>query len=445
MAETVIESIRTCGVVGAGGAGFPTHVKLNGKADVVIINGAECEPLLRVDQQLMALYPERVLDALRLLVEQVGAERGYVSLKAHYHAAHAALSRHIGAYPNLQLHLLENFYPAGDEQVLVYETTGRIVPEGGIPLNAGVVVCNVETALNVLDAVENGRRVTDTYVTITGAVPQPKTVRIPIGVSVAEALALAGGPLPDPYVVISGGPMMGRLTAPDAPVTKTVKGLIVLPADHPLIQSIGKDVRQMLNQARTSCMNCSMCSEVCPRGMLGHRLEPHKMMRLASYGKVCDPGQSPMNAFLCCGCRLCEYACVMGLQPWNLNSQFKARMGAKGIRNELHAQPAAVHPFRAWKRFPVPRLIARLGLTEYNRDAPLSTDQPAFTRVTIPLRQHAGAAAEPVVKTGDTVERGALIGAIKEGALGANVHASIAGVVREVTPQQIVIEKQTAD
>lgn len=441
MALNIIDIIKDNGIVGAGGAGFPTHVKFNTNAEIVIVNGAECEPLLRVDQQLMAQYPEKLLKGLNMMVEQTGAKKGVVALKAHYHDAVSALKSEIGNWPKLELFMMDNFYPAGDEQVMVYEVTGRIIPEGGIPINVGVVVSNVETILNIVNACENNEPVIYTWVTVTGEIRERKTLKVPVGMKVSEVLALCGGPLPETYVIINGGPMMGKMIRPEDPVTKTVKGLIVLPADHPLADSLTKDVNRMLNQARTSCMNCSLCSEVCPRGMLGHRLEPHKLMRLVSYGKVCDPKQSAMNAFLCCGCRLCEYACVMGLQPWNVNVVMKGRLAQAGVRNELNAQPETVSPFRQFRRFPIGRLISRLGLKKYNLSAPMSAEHVDANRVIILLRQHVGAPAIPVVKTGDTVKRGDCIAQIKEGSLGANLHASIGGTVKEVSDTEIIIER----
>ena len=423
MQENLLGLVEQAGVVGAGGAGFPTHVKLKAQADTVIINGAECEPLLRVDQQLMALQAGDLLDALDLLVEQVGASQGVVALKEHYHAAVEALERELSRHPKLRIHRMGAFYPAGDEQVIVYEVTGRVVPEGGIPLNVGVVVSNVETALNVLAAVRHQTPVIEKYVTLTGAVRTPKTVKVPLGITVAEALALAGGPTVEHYEVINGGPMMGRVVSTGSAITKTTKGLIVVPEGHSLLQSLNRPVPRMLQDARVACMQCSLCSEVCPRGLLGHRIQPHKMMRLAAYGALCDPEYTPMNAFLCCGCRLCEYACVMGLQPWKLNGMLKGEMGKKGVRNALHNQPEAAAPFRQYKRYPVHKLIHQLGLDGYDVPAPMEDSSCDYQMVTLPLSQGVGAPAQPVVRAGDRVEKGALIAAAPEGKLGANLHA----------------------
>ena len=439
MSENLIAQVQSAGVVGAGGAGFPTHVKLNAKADTVIINGAECEPLLRVDQQLMDRQAEKLLTALDLIVDHVGAEKGVVALKEHYHAAAESLKKALPAHPKLSVHLLGAFYPAGDEQVIVYEVTGRIVPEGGIPLAVGVVVTNVETALNVLDA-SQGKPVVEKYVTLTGAVRTPKTVKVPLGITVAQALALAGGPTVSDYKVVNGGPMMGKIVPVDSTITKTTKGLIVVPVGHPLLVSLERPVTDSTRRAATACMQCSLCSEVCPRHMLGHRIEPHKLMRVAAYGSLCDPEQTPMNAYLCVGCRLCEYACVMGLQPWKLNNNMKNILAGKGIRNGLHNQPEHAAPFRDVKRYPVHKLIHQLGIASYDVDAPMDETVPAYAKVTLPLRQGAGAPSEPVVSVGATVSKGDLIAKIPEGKLGSSIHASITGTVTAIDGDSIVIQ-----
>ena len=374
-----------------------------------------------------------------LIGDQVGAEKGVVALKEHYHGAAESLSKALPAHPKLGVHLLGAFYPAGDEQVIVYEVTGRIVPEGGIPLAVGVVVTNVETALNVLDA-SQGKPVVEKYVTLTGAVRTPKTVKVPLGITVAQALALAGGPTVPDYKVVNGGPMMGKLVGVDSAVTKTTKGLIVVPSGHPLLASLERPLGNSTRRAATACMQCSLCSEVCPRGMLGHRLQPHKLMRVAAYGSLCDPEQTPMNAYLCVGCRLCEYACVMGLQPWKLNASMKNILAGQGIRSSLNNKPEHAAPYRDFKRYPVHKLIHQLGLAAYDVAAPLDETVPAYDKVTLPLRQGAGVPSQPVVEVGGQVEKGQLIACVPEGKLGSSLHASIAGTVTAIDGDSIVIQ-----
>ena len=170
MAETIAEKVRAAGVVGAGGAGFPTHVKLAAKVDLVIGNGASCEPLLQSDPYLMENRPGEVLEGLARVMEAVGASRGLMCIKRKHKAAVAALEKAaaaLGPDSGIEVYQLDDFYPAGDEHVMVHEVTGRTVPEGGIPLQVGVVVSNTESLLNVAAAVR-GVPVTDRYLTVCG-------------------------------------------------------------------------------------------------------------------------------------------------------------------------------------------------------------------------------------------------------------------------------------
>ena len=144
MVMNIVESIRAAGVVGAGGAGFPAHVKLNGKAEYVIANGAECEPLLRVDQLLMQREAKRVVRGVALAMEATGAARGVIATKAHYHDAVHALEQALGGRNDITLHLMDSYYPSGDEKSIIFEVTGRVVPSGKLPLDVGCVVSNVE-------------------------------------------------------------------------------------------------------------------------------------------------------------------------------------------------------------------------------------------------------------------------------------------------------------
>lgn len=441
MDRNLVETIKAAGVVGAGGAGFPTHIKADTKAQCVIINGAECEPLLRVDRQLMAVYPRQLLEGLKLVMEHTEAEQGFIALKGKYKSAVENINQIIGEYSNISIFIMDNFYPAGDEQVLVYEVTGRIVPEGGIPLNVGTVVLNVETVLNIYDAYFKDRNVTEKYITVTGEVKNPVTVRVPVGITVREAIGLAGGGTCGGYAVVNGGPMMGKIIRDDSPVTKTTKGLIVLPFNHPLITDMDKDMSQMLREARTSCMHCSLCTEVCPRNLIGHRLEPHKLIRMESYAGMNNSSKFSETSFLCCECRLCQYACVMNLMPWRVNSVLKSKLSKNGIKSTFNKAPDGVHPFREYKKFPVERLISKLGLNNYDKEAPLREAETEFNRVSLQLKQHVGAPAAPVVNVGDYVEKGDLVAHMADGKMGSRIHASISGTVTEINKDTIIIDR----
>lgn len=440
--DNLIQKIKQSGIIGAGGAGFPTHVKLDAKGEYVIVNGAECEPLLRVDQQLMAMYPEELSLALEKVVELVGAKKGIFALKKKYKDATKNLIEYTSKSDKLDIFLMDNFYPAGDEQITVYEVLGRIIPEGGLPLNVGAVVVNVETLLNIYRAMDD-IPVTETYLTITGAVKNPKTIKVAVGTSVREVIELAGGATVEEYEVIDGGPMMGKILASiDSPVVKSSKGFILLPKDHPRILSKKKDLNRMLKEGQTACCHCSLCTEVCPRNLIGHRLRPDRLMRIASYQSTCSVDDNLDSAYLCCECGLCEIGCIMDLQPWKLNSFLKGSLREKGIKNSNNNKPENAHPFREYKKFPVPKLVSMIGLKEYDLKAPYDDSVSIIPeKVRIMMSQHIGAPAKVIVNEGERVEKGAIIGEIREGSLGANIHSSISGIVNFVCDEYVEITR----
>jgi len=443
MGNNVVEKVRAAGVVGAGGAGFPTHVKYSSSCRLVIANGAECEPLLSCDQSLMAAYPEKVLRGLELAMEAVGAEEGIIALKGKYTGAISALRGALkGSEKQIRIHELDDFYPAGDELILVYETTGRIVPEGGLPLHVGAVVSNVGTLGHVADAAE-GAPVTSRYVTVTGDVRDPATLRLPIGTPFPKAIELAGGTGLESYAVIEGGPMMGPLVdAEEGVVKKTTNGIIVLPGDHPLVRIKSTDMSSLLRRAKSNCEQCRFCTDFCPRHLLGYNLWPHKIMRTVGWNA---PARDEIitGVYLCCECGLCGtlYACPTGLSPDRYNAMLRRELAAAGVENPHRRSEIEVPEEREWRKVPASRLIRRLGLEPYEPKAPLREIEPEISRVKIPLSQHIGAPAYPVVKAGEYVRAGDLIGEIPEGKLGARVHASIDGKIEEVSESYILISR----
>ena len=192
--EAFITTIRNAGIVGEGGAGFPSHVKYAAAADTVIANGCECEPRLHTDLRHMANSAQGIARALAGLASATGARRGIFALKKKQRAL-IPLVREACANFGLEPALLEDFYPAGDEQVLVRELTGKSPPPLGIPLQVGCIVANVGTLASVDAAVQNGRAVTHKSLTVTGEAARPGTMRVPLGAAMSECLALAGGAL----------------------------------------------------------------------------------------------------------------------------------------------------------------------------------------------------------------------------------------------------------
>lgn len=434
----VKEMVMNAGILGAGGAGFPTHVKINCQAGAVIVNGAECEPLLRVDQQVMELYAAEIVEGLRLVMEQTGAKEGVIALKKHYEGAVKALGAAIEPFGQLRLHLLREYYPAGDEQQIVYEVTGRVVPTGGLPLDVGAVVCNASTLLNVADAAA-GKKVVEKYVTVGGAVRTPRTFKVPVGISCRELLEAAGG-TDGPCRYIIGGPCMGRVTDdPDVPVTKTTGGFLAFPVDHPLWKLREETLNMQL--IRSVCCQCSMCTQMCPRNALGLNVQPHKAMRTIAQGT--DLLGDANGVFSCCNCGVCTYyACNFGLKPSQAMQQMKAMLAQKGVKPRKEVYTRADRSIDD-KKLPVKRLIARMGLERYDVDAPLSEKLLPTGQVRIMLRMGVGAPSVPVVGVGDKVRKNTLIADIALGKLGVKMHASISGTVTAVTDSYIEIRKAT--
>lgn len=434
--SAISEKVKAAGVVGAGGAGFPTHVKLEAKADVYLVNAAECEPMLRTDQQLAALQPDLLVRGLQVAMESTGAKEGIIALKPKYKQAIDAIQPLLPSH--IRIELLRDVYPAGDEVITLWLTTGRRVPPGGIPLHVGAVVNNVQTLINVAKAMD-GEPVTTRTFTVSGAVQNPVTVTVPVGTSLAEVLAMAGGPTSDPVAFIDGGPMMGRLLDDiSQPVTKTTGGLIALPADHMLITRKRQTMASVLRIAKTVCEQCCYCTELCPRHIIGHELPPHLIVRAANHNYLGNPSVI-RSALTCSECGVCEaYACPVGISPMRVNIQLKNQLRAEGIRYEGILGPADT--MAEHRLIPTSRLISRLNLKAwYPSEAPFQEGGYQPKKVVLLLKQHTGAPATPVVRKGEQVITGQLVAEIPEGALGARVHASIAGTVEEVTPQTIII------
>src|ERR1039457_3270809 len=238
------DRLLECGVVGAGGAGFPTHVKAASRVEFVIANGAECEPLIHKDAELMKHFPAEILSGTAAMMEATGALVAKFGIKAKNTEALHALEAQ-ARWEQIEFVMLGDFIPSGDEFELVYAATGRLIPPAGLPLHVGCVVNNVETLYNVHQAA-HGVPVTDKFVSIAGAVNQPKSFWAPIGTPFRELLALAGGAKVADFGVFVSGLMMGSLTFDlDDVVTKPTAGLIVLPRDHYLIARRDRSQAQM--------------------------------------------------------------------------------------------------------------------------------------------------------------------------------------------------------
>jgi len=437
--KELADILRENGVVGAGGAGFPTYAKLNQAADTIILNCAECEPLLKLHQQLLEQYAYEILEALHLIGQAVGAKDVVIGIKNAYKKTIAALNEWIGEYPEMRLGLLDEMYPAGDEVVLLYEVTKRVVRPGGLPIECGAAIFNVETVYNVYRAVRHKIPNMDKIVSVVGEVEHPVTVRVPLGTSIEETVALAGGITTERPVYFIGGPMMGTIGNGTGPVTKTTNAVLVLPEDHIIIRKKQRKASIDLKRAAASCCQCTMCTDLCPRHQLGHPVTPNEFMRAATC-KDLQQSQVYLNTMFCSSCGLCEmYSCMQSLAPRSLMAEYKEGLRANGVKLPRDVEAVPVDESRKYRKVPMKRLMARLELTKYDRPAPLDNETKAVRRVKILMSQHIGAPAVPGVAVGDVVKAGQVVGLAADG-LSVAVHASISGKVLGVTDKYVIIQ-----
>ena len=437
--EELVALIKQNGIVGAGGAGFPTYAKLDKRADTIILNCAECEPLLKLHRQILERYAYEILSTLDLIKKTIGAKEVIIGVKGSYKGACDAVNHYIASFENMRLQKLREMYPAGDEIVLIYQTTGRRPQPGALPISVGVTVFNVETIFNVYRAL-NGEPVTHKYVTITGEVANPVTLKVPLGMTAGELVELAGGATTKDPVYLLGGPMMGRLGDAQSLVTKTFNAVIVLPADHPIVMRKHTKTAIDMKRAMAACCQCNYCTDLCPRHLLGYPIAPHDFMRVVSNHTPSDT-KPIINGMFCSSCGLCEaYSCGQGLSPRMLLDAFKGQLRAAGVQPPKDIPLRDVDPAIDFRSVPVARLAARLGVTKYNKTAPLDEDTVVSPRsVKVLLSQHIGAPAAAAVKKGDTVSVGQLIASAADGKLSVNIHSSVNGTVKEVTDKFIWI------
>jgi electron transport complex protein RnfC len=308
--QRIIEAVRTAGVVGMGGAGFPTHVKLvrNEKrpVDTLLVNGCECEPYLTADYRLMLQAPAPIVTGALLAARAAGAERIILAIEDNKPMALQAMCR-AAEGSGIEVVSVQTKYPQGGERQLVPAVLGKEVPTGGLPLDVGAVVMNVATATAVARAVLRGKPLTHRLVSVSGSgVARPKNLLVPIGVSYGQLIAHCGGLKSDAVRVIAGGPMMGFAVGDlDCPVTKGTSGLTVMTA------------QEVSRAAETACIHCGRCVDVCPL-----KLVPTRIALAVRAGDLDLARRYYVQA--CCECGCCGYICPAGIPLVQLIRQGKA-------------------------------------------------------------------------------------------------------------------------
>lgn len=298
--EDFLKAVRASGLVGLGGAGFPAHFKLNvkppQKADILIANGAECEPYITVDDYAMRRETKDILDGIQACLDWCKIERSVIAVEDNKPEAIETLYRMISEnrdkYPNIQVMALPAGYPKGAEKVLIQNVTGRHVPVGKLPADAGAVVMNVTSLAFLGKYMRTGMPLTDKLLTVDGgAVGEPKNVRVPIGTRIGDVIDFCGGFKKDPSIIMMGGPMMGTaLSSPDYVVLKNNNALIALVKDD------------FIMQEEEECIRCARCIDRCP--ML---LQPISIMRAVASGNAEKAAELGVMNCMECGC--CAYTC----------------------------------------------------------------------------------------------------------------------------------------
>jgi len=296
-AETMKEKIKNAGIVGMGGAAFPTVVKLSPPKekpiDTVILNGAECEPYLTGDYRLMLEKPSEVIEGLRILMKVLGVQKGYIGIEDNKPEAVKSIQRAATGESSVEVCSLPTKYPQGAEKMLIKTITGREVPPRALPMDVRVVVQNIGTAFAVFEAVRYGKPLIERVVTVTGeGVLEPKNLLTKIGTLISHLIDECGGLKDDNQKVISGGPMMGfAISSLDIPVTKGTSGIVAMPE--------GEIVHA---EDFLPCIRCGRCIEICPMGLM-----PSMLSIYAEKGLY--EGAKEYGLFDCFECGSCAFVC----------------------------------------------------------------------------------------------------------------------------------------
>lgn len=290
------DKIWGAGIVGMGGATFPTHVKLSPPKektiDAVIINGVECEPYLTSDYRLMLEHPKEILEGLKILMKALNVKKGYIGIEKNKPEAIRIMQKIVGFNSSISVHELEVKYPQGAEKMLIKAILNREVPPRALPMDVGVVVQNVGTAAAAYEAVCFGKPLIERVVTVTGeGINEPKNILTKIGTKTSELIEMCGGVKSDAVKIISGGPMMGfAIYTTDIPVSKGTSGILVL-EDRDTNNEFGP------------CIKCGRCMNVCPMGLMPF------MLGILSEKECYEEAAKEYNAHDCFECGSCTYIC----------------------------------------------------------------------------------------------------------------------------------------
>lgn len=439
MSITEIKALlQNAGIVGAGGAGFPTYAKLSDEADLLCVNCSECEPLMYTDFILNREEMGKIVKGAELIMAATNIKHTYLAIKVHRaEALGYADGQVLGE--NVSIKYLPSVYPIGDEIGLIYETTGRLIKAGNLPITAGVIVMNAETVYNAHEAIVSGKPLVEKWLTIAGDIPEKFALKAPIGMRVSEIFKQLGIKVDSDHVIIEGGPSMGSISSPDrAVIKKTTKSILILPKTTRCVENKQSNIDDMLRRAASACCGCTRCTEMCPRYQLGYPLEPHKLIRAALNSAAEDYPELIATASLCCSCGVCAEVCCQDISPKDVILNLK-KILAKNKIKFVADKDYPVNPDRPYRMIKSSKWKDMLGVLKFDAIPTYLPKKLSASRVEIPTSQHIGAPSVPCVNVGDTVNEGDMIATAGQG-LSVPQYASISGKVVSCDPTKIVIE-----
>lgn len=439
MSITEIKALlQNAGIVGAGGAGFPTYAKLSDEADLLCVNCSECEPLMYTDFILNREEMAKIVKGAELIMAATNIKHTYLAIKVHRaEALGYADGQVLGE--NVSIKYLPSVYPIGDEIGLIYETTGRLIKAGNLPITEGVIVMNAETVYNAHEAIVSGKPLVEKWLTIAGDIPEKFALKAPIGMRVSEIFKQLGIKVDSDHVIIEGGPSMGSISSPDrAVIKKTTKSILILPKTTRCVENKQSNIDDMLRRAASACCGCTRCTEMCPRYQLGYPLEPHKLIRAALNSAAEDYPELIATASLCCSCGVCAEVCCQDISPKDVILNLK-KILAKNKIKFVADKDYPVNPDRPYRMIKSSKWKDMLGVLKFDAIPTYIPKKLSASRVEIPTSQHIGAPSVPCVNVGDTVNEGDMIATAGQG-LSVPQYASISGKVVSCDPTKIVIE-----
>ena len=439
MSITEIKALlQNAGIVGAGGAGFPTYAKLSDEADLLCVNCSECEPLMYTDFILNREEMAKIVKGAELIMAATNIKHTYLAIKVHRaEALGYADGQVLGE--NVSIKYLPSVYPIGDEIGLIYETTGRLIKAGNLPITAGVIVMNAETVYNAHEAIVSGKPLVEKWLTIAGDIPEKFTLKVPLGMRVSDIFKQLGIKVDSDHVIIDGGPSMGSISSPDrAVIKKTTKSILILPKTTRCVENKQSNIDDMLRRAASACCGCTRCTEMCPRYQLGYPLEPHKLIRAALNSAAEDYPELIATASLCCSCGVCAEVCCQDISPKDVILNLK-KILAKNKIKFVADKDYPVNPDRPYRMIKSSKWKDMLGVLKFDAIPTYIPKKLTAQRVEIPTSQHIGAPSIPCVNVGDRVNEGDMIATAGQG-LSVPQYASISGKVVSCDATKIVIE-----